>query len=103
MKDLKKTDIPEEAELTLKRNLIKFIAGQSEKLQVLIDLLAPYPDTSSEVVVLEDIEVLKNMYKVVEANRLKLMELGPKEFYENKDVKAIFKQIKKIRTRIVKV
>ena len=99
----KKADIPEEAELTLKRNLIKFVSNQDEKLQILIDLLSPYTDKADDVVDIKEIVTLKKMYETTKAKRTELTKLGPKEFYEDKDVKAIIKQIKKIRTRLVKV
>ena len=99
----KKTDVPAEVEATLKRNLIQYIGNQAIRLQGLMDLLAPYPNLSSDVVVLDDIKVLKAQYEYIQGKRSKLMEMGPEEFYKDKDVKAIFDQIKKIRTRIVKV
>ena len=99
----KKTDVPEEVEATLKRNLVQYIANQAIRLQGLMDLLAPYPNLSSDVVVLDDIKVLKAQYEYIHGKRSKLMEMGPEEFYKDKDVKAILKQIKKIRSRIVKV
>lgn len=99
----KETDVPVEVEATLKRNLIQYIGNQSDRLQGLMDLLSPYPNLSSDVVVLKEVEDLRNKYKVVREKRDELMKLGPAEFYNNKDIKAIFKQIKKIRTRIVNI
>jgi hypothetical protein len=99
----KKTDVPEEVEANLKRNLIRYVGNQGMRLQGLLDLLKPYPNLSEDVIVREEVKELIEKYKVIGEKRSELMELGPAEFYNNKDVKAVFKQIKKIRTRIVKI
>jgi len=99
----KKTDVPAEVEANLKRNLIRYIGNQGMRLQGLLDLLKPYPNLSEDVIVREEVKELIEKYEVIAEKRSELMELGPTEFYNNKDVKAVFAQIKKIRTRIVKV
>jgi hypothetical protein len=99
----KQTDVPAEVEATLKRNLIRYIGAQSIRLQGMLDIVTLYPDDTKEVVDARDIKLLMDQYKYLESNREQLLQLSAEEFFNEKNIKAIFKQIKKIRERIVKV
>lgn len=94
-------DIPEEASLMLKRDLLLLMGKQSEPLGKLLTVLSNHSENSSNVMDLDEIKELINNYKIVGEKREDLLQLKPSELYQAKEIVAIFKQIEKVRNRIV--
>jgi hypothetical protein len=98
----KKTELPEEVEASLKRNLVGLISKQSNRLEELLKIMSKYSNVSNNVLVLDELIELKNAYMIVEAKRDEIMKLGPTEFYGAKEILNVHEKIAKIRSRIVK-
>lgn len=97
----KKTELPAEVEASLKRGLLKYVGQQSGSLQYLLNLMSKYPNSPINEMVKVEVETLKNQYLAIESQREETLKLAPTEFFQNKEVVAIFDQIEKIRTLIV--
>ena len=63
--------------------------------------MSKYPNSPINEMVKVEVETLKNQYLAIESQREETLKLAPTEFFQNKEVVAIFDQIEKIRTLIV--
>lgn len=88
-------------EAEMKRGLLHLISNQSIRINQLIYVMSKYPNNSTDVLVLEDLELLFSNYLDVEANRDEILKLEAVELLKLEEVTTVFKQIEKIRNRMV--
>lgn len=97
----KNDEVDSETAAKLKIKLLHLLSNQSVRINQLIYVMSKYPNQSADVLVQEDLQKLFDSYVTIEANRDKILALEPAEIYKSKEVNAIFKQIDKIRNRMV--